>query len=294
MNTDIRVLVSFWGHPKRKRLEMILGPGATGYLIDLWLRTAQDRPDGILTGWDETDIALAAGWEGDPSESVEALKKTGWLDVAEDGTFLVHDWSEYQGWACGAKARSESARKAAKVRWARSNAKAPTMRPHNESNAPAYAPSPNPSPKSSCRTSSRSDESPQKDKERVEDSIEEYSIEDSLPQISTGDVLELYNDICTKLPKAQRLTKKRQEKIRVRLKENPERSFWEHLFNKANETPFLCGNNKNNWTANLDWLIANDTNMIKVIEGSYDSKKHSGLREFYNEMEAKQNGAEGL
>lgn len=32
MNSDIRLAVSFRGHRKRKRLQLLLGPGSTDYL----------------------------------------------------------------------------------------------------------------------------------------------------------------------------------------------------------------------------------------------------------------------
>jgi hypothetical protein len=40
---------------------------------------------------------------------------------------------------------------------------------------------------------------------------------------------------------------------------------------RAAATPFLCGEGPAGWRANFDWLIANDTNYLKVIEGRYDA-----------------------
>jgi len=120
MNKDIRVLTSFKGHRKRKRFKLVLGDaGATDYLIDLWLTAAEDRPDGILAEWDEIDIALSCGWEGEPKKLIDALVETKWLDVLEDGTYALHDWSTHNAYAADAKARSEAARGAAKARWDR-------------------------------------------------------------------------------------------------------------------------------------------------------------------------------
>ena len=117
MNTDIRLKISFKDHRKRKRLRMILGPGSTDYLIDLWLSVAVDRPDGVLTGWDEIDIALSCGWDDDPNTLVSALLKTGWLDQLDDGTYTVHGWGDHQQYASNSKLRSDAARKAAEKRW---------------------------------------------------------------------------------------------------------------------------------------------------------------------------------
>ncbi|MGN1105667.1 MAG: hypothetical protein ACI4RH_03385 [Huintestinicola sp.] len=36
-------------------------------------------------------------------------------------------------------------------------------------------------------------------------------------------------------------------------------------------SPFLCGENGRNWTANFDWLIE-PGNMIKVLEGNYSCR----------------------
>ena len=81
MNSDIRLAVSFRGHRKRKRLRLLLGPGSTDYLIDLWIATAMNHPNGILQGMDEIDIALEAGWEGeDPHRLVSALVECGFLE----------------------------------------------------------------------------------------------------------------------------------------------------------------------------------------------------------------------
>lgn len=110
MNTDIRLPISFKGHPKRKRLEKLMGDRSLGYLIDLWLSAAQYRPDGILRGWDEDDIAAAAGWEDDSSTFADALVKSGWLDKDADQTYILHNWEKYQGWCIGSEHRSNKGR----------------------------------------------------------------------------------------------------------------------------------------------------------------------------------------
>jgi hypothetical protein len=39
---------------------------------------------------------------------------------------------------------------------------------------------------------------------------------------------------------------------------------------QAAATPFLAGEGARGWRANFDWLIANDTNVRKVVEGVYE------------------------
>ena len=117
MNSDIRISVSFKGHRKRMKLRKILGDRSDSYLIDLWITVSMDRPDGILTGWDESDIAVSCGWEKEPSEFVSALIQTGWLNKNENGCYSIHDWPDHQPWACNSKQRSETARKNIQKRW---------------------------------------------------------------------------------------------------------------------------------------------------------------------------------
>ena len=116
MNTDIRLAISFKGHRKRKKLSRIVGDKSDSYLIDLWITVATDCPDGVLKGWDETDIADACGFIGNASEIVNALLESKWLHRKND-VFTVHDWQEHQVWASKASQRSKSARIAAAKKW---------------------------------------------------------------------------------------------------------------------------------------------------------------------------------
>ena len=117
MNTDIRIKVSFRNHRKRKRLRSLLGPGATDYLLDLWLATAMNHPDGVLAGMDHMDIALEAGWEDDPDRFVSALVDCGFLETTEEGVYCLHDWVDHQPYVRGAPVRAERARKGALAKW---------------------------------------------------------------------------------------------------------------------------------------------------------------------------------
>jgi 5-methylcytosine-specific restriction endonuclease McrA len=136
LNTDIRLSVSFKGHRKRRKLRLLLGDNSTDYLIDLWITVAQDRPTGVLTGWSPTDIALAAGWEGDAAQFVEALVNAGLLEEAE-GVYRLHDWEDHQPWVCKAPQRSEGARRSAAAKWGGSSSTAYRSRAERLSEARA-------------------------------------------------------------------------------------------------------------------------------------------------------------
>ena len=94
-------------HPKLKKLALLLGiprSQAVGHLHYLWwwgLKYA--AYDGGLGKYDETDIAVAANWEGDPLKFVQALldcgkpKRKGFLEKNAAGELLIHDWDDYEG-----------------------------------------------------------------------------------------------------------------------------------------------------------------------------------------------------
>lgn len=140
MNSDIRLAVSFRGHRKRKRLRLLLGPGSTDYLIDLWIATAMNHPNGVLQGMDETDIALEAGWEGEDAQKlVSALVECGFLEKDESGVYRLHDWEEHQAYVIHAERRKAQARNAAAARWRPQDEEAVPggCRQHTDGNPPS-------------------------------------------------------------------------------------------------------------------------------------------------------------
>lgn len=94
------------------------------------------------------------------------------------------------------------------------------------------------------------------------------------PKINYQEIADMYNTICTSLPRVTALSDKRKEAIAARLKCYSVDQFRE-MFAKAEASPFLKGANNRNWTANFDWLIK-DANFAKVLDGNYDPKDNTG------------------
>ncbi|MCK5606928.1 hypothetical protein KAR91_33810 [Candidatus Pacearchaeota archaeon] len=117
MVTDIRLSICFKNHRKRRKFKRKVGPEGTDYLIDLWLTVAQQRPKGILYGFEEEDIADAAGYTGNAEFFVLSLVECGFLETTREGTYALHDWKKYQNWAVNSEERSAIATKAAHARW---------------------------------------------------------------------------------------------------------------------------------------------------------------------------------
>lgn len=152
MNTDIRLKTSFRDHRKRKKLQRKLGAEGVLAFIDLMLMAAQSRPDGVLIGMDQEDIALDANWEGEAKVLVDTLVSTGLLDILPDDIYAIHDWQDHNAYVANAPKRSEAARKAAQAKWDKKR-NADRINPHCDSQETAlrtarkgYAPSPSPSP----------------------------------------------------------------------------------------------------------------------------------------------------
>lgn len=74
-----------------------------------------------------------------------------------------------------------------------------------------------------------------------------------------------------KLSKLVKLTDKRKQKLKKRLDEIGEDDFI-NAIKKISESDFLTGKNSRNWKISFDWLIANDTNIVKVLEDKYSDK----------------------
>ena len=69
------------------------------------------------------------------------------------------------------------------------------------------------------------------------------------------------------------LSLSRQKKARQRLQEHRGAEFWETVFKKILDSPFLLGVNNGSWKCTFDFMIANDSNCIKIWEGQYGNKK---------------------
>lgn len=115
-------------------------------------------------------------------------------------------------------------------------------------------------------------EEKRREKEEEEKGKEEAE-EDCKSKINAQEVFNAYNNICTDNPSARALTDSRRNKINTRLKENIFRDNYNQIFEIVSKTDFLKGKNESNWKADLDWLIENDTNYVKVLEGKYATSK---------------------
>lgn len=79
-------------------------------------------------------------------------------------------------------------------------------------------------------------------------------------------------------PKVNKLTDSRRKKLVLRVGEQGEENIIKAI-DIAAESDFLKGKNDRGWKMDFDWLIANDTNIVKILEGKYSNKKQEGKKE---------------
>lgn len=93
------------------------------------------------------------------------------------------------------------------------------------------------------------------------------------PDVDCDFVLRLYHDRCPSLPKVLKLSDKRKMKIRVRFEEMRfDYETLQQVFDKAEASSFMRGDNNRGWRADFDWIFNNSTNWLKILEGKYDDR----------------------
>ena len=120
------------------------------------------------------------------------------------------------------------------------------------------------------------------------------------------EIIKLYNSICVSLPRVQSISESRKKAIKARLNLYTIEDL-EKAFRMAQDSDFLKGSNKRNWTANFDWLIK-DANIAKVLDGNYsggkryddtkprqeDRTERTGLQEVYTSDDTRGISTEGV
>lgn len=85
-----------------------------------------------------------------------------------------------------------------------------------------------------------------------------------------GKFIEIANEYDLSI--ISKLSDKRKAKLKARIDELGEDKIIEAI-DKIKESSFLRGDNDRKWKVDFDWLIANDTNILKVLEDKYKDEK---------------------
>jgi len=104
--------------------------------------------------------------------------------------------------------------------------------------------------------------------------------EDERPEELPEMVRTLWNRECRSFPKIIAMSAERKSKVLARSREiasacgtSDVLAVFAEIFGKIEASDFLKGGNERGWVAAFDWVIANGTNWVKVMEGTYDGRR---------------------
>ncbi len=80
---------------------------------------------------------------------------------------------------------------------------------------------------------------------------------------------DLWNRLRGPLPRVKDFTDSRRRKVKTRMTQGLTMAKFEEVIKRCLDTPFLTGDNDRGWQVHFDFLVENDTNITKVMEGEY-------------------------
>ncbi|HWQ40561.1 MAG TPA: hypothetical protein VN456_00825 [Desulfosporosinus sp.] len=107
--------------------------------------------------------------------------------------------------------------------------------------------------------------------------------EESADPVPYSELQEIFNRVCVSFAKVQKMSNSRKEKLRTRWSEIKTIEAFEKICTKMELSNFLKGDNPRKWMPTFDWLLENDNNWVKVIEGNYDNKQGGTKKNESNE-----------
>lgn len=112
---------------------------------------------------------------------------------------------------------------------------------------------------------------PNKEKDKEKNKNKEKEKEKEKDNTNYQQIADLYNETCVSFPRLTKLSDSRKKAIRARLKQYSVDDF-RRLFEMAESSTFLKGQNDRNWSATFDWMVK-DANMAKILDGNYADKQ---------------------
>lgn len=93
------------------------------------------------------------------------------------------------------------------------------------------------------------------------------------PDVDCDFVVRLFHDRCPSYPKVLKLSDRRKAKIRIRFEEmGYNYETLQQVFDKAEASKFMRGDNPRGWRADFDWIFKNSDHWTRILEGRYDER----------------------
>jgi hypothetical protein len=273
-------------HPKTRDLSRKLECSrheAIGILVTLWLwglnnadrdgnilsATAEDIADGIMYRGQSVGQSIGQSAKNTAEYLLDSLISSGWIDVSDDGHFILHDWDVWQDqWYKVLEKRDKDAERKRQQRQS-------STQDNGQSTGQSAGQSIGQSIGQSTGTSTTN-----RNRNRnltVTNTLNNQ--EDELPSaegsqspVPFGEIMKLYNEICVSLPKIKNIDGQRRKAVAARWRTYKTIETFKELFQATEGSDFLKGSNDRNWNADFDWIMK-PNNFSKVLEGKYANKK---------------------
>ena len=235
--------------------------GNDGYAVWCYLLEVLTDTEELCIDYKEMADLLSADFDVERealTSIVEYCKQVGLLQSEGDVIFSVRHRERITDVLDNAREKSERGRKAVMARWNKTT---------------------------SCSTAETPTDTdviqPNTNKSREEKTKEEKTKEEKRVEYPCNEVVKLWNEICTSLPKVIRLSDNRREKVKSRLKEwggdkDKMLNNARELFLRIERSDFLTGRSGKWEGASFDWIFDSRNNWIKVMEGNYDNVRGGG------------------
>ena len=109
------------------------------------------------------------------------------------------------------------------------------------------------------------------DNSTVNELVNQERKKENIKETSIDEVVDLYKEKLSMLSQPIKITTKRKSAINARIEEYSLIEVKE-VINIVASSPFLKGDNKRNWKADLDWIF-NPNNFTKIKENRYQNKE---------------------
>ena len=218
-----------------------------GHAASLWWAVldyaSQAKPRGNVSGLDPEEVAAAFDYDEDDVKRVLDAMRQKEILIGPDG--MLTAWDKRQ------VSREDNS---ATERKRRQRSRTPETASRNVTKSHAL------------------DLDRDRDSEREKEKEEAGAVPDPPPSLDKipHRMMADWNALAeqTGLPKAERLTKGRRAKARLRWRDAGGKAGWENALAKIRGSPFLLGENPRGWRANFDFVLQ-ESSFLKLIEGAY-------------------------
>lgn len=255
-------------HPKTRKLKRLLRLPLfhiLGLLEGLWQLTAEYATDGGIGRMDNDEIADWLEYDGDPQELIDAFIEAKWLDHDEAARLVVHDWIDHCPDYVKKRIRRQSPTTAGRSKppptadggsQRRTTAAiGENVRPTQRNATEPNGTQPNPTEVKASVISATAESDAKPSAKEFFDRWDEW-----VKNYGKG-----------RVKRSLKLTKQREKQIRARLRDDD----WWVSFQSAIKLLPLSSSENHPWQPNLDWLIRNQQNVYRLLEGDFSWRTDS-------------------